>query len=292
MILGLTTEYLWGPIETEKMINEGLVCNGFKIMKDIENDFALGNYELTCWMPQQGIDGIKKYLSQNPTTKIISVHAYAPLKENFSLGNHPADAYNLSSCNPEKRKLALEGLKKTINLASKLNAENIVIHAGFKERNKGRKENLVSMINSIETASDYINKKGYNIKLGIENGLYPNQIFVNPEEINQIKEFYPKVGLWFDIGHANVNSSSDVYDIAQRCDEIIIGCHIHNNNGKKDLHASLQYGNINLKKALTPLQNKIETEQIPLILELYHFRTFSSKEDVLKSINILKNTFK
>ena len=282
-MIGLTTEYVWGP----KQMESGVVCDGYKLMEYLKR-FNLNHYELTCWMPEPGIDGIKSFLNENPEKKIISIHAYAPLGEDFVLGNHPADGFNPASCNEKKRVNAVSRLKNTIDLASQLGAKYVVVHGGQKEINQERRSNLDSLLYSVEESLDFIDNKGYDIKIGVENGVYPSSIFVNSDEISKIKRFYPKAGLWFDSGHANVNKNSDTLRISEECKDLVIGFHIHNNNGYKDLHNPTYRGKINFSEFFKPFAENIRKEDMPIILELYSFRSNIVDSEVAESLNHIK----
>lgn len=286
MILALTTEYAWGPKELESMVKKGLKCDGYSLMKSLENNFKIKNYELTCWIPEEGIMGIKRYLSKHKNTEIVSVHAYAPLKKDFILGEHPSDRYNISSINENKRERALNALKETVRLTSDLGAKYVVVHGGVEEE---RNKNLNNLLKSVEETIEFIKKNNFDIKIGVENGLYPHDIFISKEEIEKISKFYPYSGLWFDIGHAFVNPSSDPLKIIESCKDYVIGFHLHNNNLKKDIHNSLNKGNIDIEFILNEFKKKIKKENIPLVLEIYSYRANPSNQDVIDSINLVKN---
>ena len=293
MNLSLTTEYVWGPRNLEDLFKQDVSArnlDGYHLMEQIDSTFKLDSYELTCWMPEIAMEGIRRFLKERHG-KISSIHAFAPLRDGFEVGNHPADCYNLSSCNEERRTFAVRGLQEVISLAEEIGARYVVVHAGFKERNKSREENLHSLKKSVQEIYRHLYDTNSRIRIGIENGPYPSNMFITPEEIRAINDFYPNIGLWFDIGHAFVNKSSDVYEIAEHCQNII-GLHLHNNDGKKDLHAPLQIGKIDLTKLFGFLRNRINRGLIHPVLEIYNYRSQSTDEDVKKSIELYRELIK
>src|SRR3989338_6005660 len=145
MILSLTTEYGWGPHDLEKMLkipeDSIYACDGRKIMEGLDQQFKLNHYEINCWIPKTGIEGIRDFIRENPEKKISSVHAYAPLAEDFVYGPHPADCFNLASCDETTRQHAIIELKKSISLAASFNCNRVLVHGGVNEPNKERREN-------------------------------------------------------------------------------------------------------------------------------------------------------
>lgn len=286
MILSLTTEYAWGEKELESLwLNKNISCDGFKIISSLNDNFDLEYYELNCWLTKSSVLGIEKFLSENQRKKISSIHAFAPIGDNFEIGTPLYKPYNLGSCKPNFRKCSVDALKSTIELSNKLGAEYVVIHAGFMERNKERNENIESFSKSLEEAINFIEEKNYNVRIGIETCVYPYQIFIDSREIKSFKKFYPKAGLWLDVGHAFVNKNSDLYDIAEKCCDILVGFHLHNNNGKKDLHLAVDCGKIDITRVLSPFKERVKQNKIPLVLEIKN----SNTDGVKRSIDLVKN---
>jgi len=152
---------------------------------------------------------------------------------------------------------------------SLLDSEVLVVHTAMDKLqlnedftnfcNRLRDANIQAFSVLVKHASEY------NIKLAVENRL-ENIFGATPRDlIALIEETDPDfIGVCFDTGHANVRGLN-LIEFVKEIKDYLIATHIHDNNGRNDLHLPPLMGNISwhqLMKIMKTSYNK------PLILEI------------------------
>ncbi|HHV99141.1 MAG TPA: TIM barrel protein [Clostridiaceae bacterium] len=258
------------------------------------------NYNIT----QRIIDDIMPFLNAG-RIRVSSVHNYCP-EDMVSEDIKPEMV--LSNTDEEYRVMAVAYTKRTLDLSHFLGANAVVIHTGyikdennmedtlrllFKHKQKGteeyerikcmlqeeRRRQRSDFVNasgkSIEELSEYIAKKGYNIKLGLENRYY----FFDIPTIDEYEDWFSKysdypIGLWYDIGHGEVLENLGLVEskkLLEKYKQHLIGMHIHDTTGltdhsapgmdRTDFRAFTEYFKLDIIKVLE-LKSSIKTDEV------------------------------
>ena len=177
----------------------------------------------------------------------------------------------------------------SIKFAEELGAEYVLIHGGRIYHDYLVWERIVSeswgkYLTNIES----IRKRAedYNIPIVIENTTPSNNsnLIDNINALQKLIEELEKIQLVVDIGHLNL--TSNVYDIEKAIRnknfvEHLTGFHIHNNDGKRDLHQNYNKGQINYdrlkKNVFSKLKEKIYIAEVNTVEEGLEFKNFLEK---------------
>jgi len=210
---------------------------------------------------------------------ISSIHSPCPAA--LSSKGIPVANLSLSSLEESEREEAISFAKKTIDLASSIGAEAVVLHMGevpvdlsledklhqlYNENSTGTKEYtqvkeqliyqrvskappyLEAAKKSLEELSKHSQKQ--NMMLGLETRFY----FYEMPDIDEMAEFLSEaegrlIGYWHDVGHAEVNQRlgfTSHEDWLLRFSHKIIGVHLHDVLGISD-HRPPDKGNVDWK---------------------------------------------
>ena len=255
-------------------------------------------------------------LIKNNGFKVRSVHNFCPFPEKFSREDALPDCYSMASFDQEERRLAIKYAKRTIDTASLLGAEAVVLHCGrvqiqdqtrklieLYERGLQETENFRAIkeefireratiaqpffdhaLSSLEELNKYAEAKAIN--LGIENRFYYCEI-PSLEEVGVILDEFKssRIFYWHDTGHAQVAENlsfvkhKDYLDLyANR----MIGSHIHNVIGCQDHQAP-----INGQLDFSELKPYLRKETLKVI-EAHHPAT---PKELQASKELLENQF-
>jgi len=228
-------------------------------------EIGLDTLELNGRVRQHVIDALFPYLYKGEI-KISSLHNYCPRPEIMDNGE-----LQLSSLDEETRSLAVRYTCNTIEMAHRVGAKAVVIHMGEVEGLKTlmdmlkdlyrcgekdslefialksrlmeqRRKNKAAYVKACEKSfielSDFIARRNYSIKLGLENRYYHGEIPL-VEEYDIWFEQYSQlpIYLWYDFGHGEVQHNLtliDKYEILERHGERLLGLHIHDCIGIDD----------------------------------------------------------
>lgn len=201
---------------------------------------------------------------------ITSLHNYCPIPEGVDPKDASPDYYSLSSIDMEERGKAIDATKTTIETARDLDAKAVVLHLGkveIKDRTrelaatlddkanyKRVKERMVEERSQkarpyFEMASLSLSEllpvaKAHDIKLGIENRYYYNEI-PSIDEMQILLDHFKddSIGYWHDTGHAQIFQNIGMFDhrdYLERYASRMIGVHLHDITGPHDHRAPLQ----------------------------------------------------
>ena len=241
--------------------------NGKKLMDEIK---ALGfnQVELNYKISKETLETIVPMVEKGEIS-VSSVHNVFPETKD---PDYDTDSLLLGYDDPVKRKRAVELTKGSVDYGAELGAKVVVIHPGevpvskdrhfdvllktlYREGNKDsseyrklyteminyREENSRKYVDYIQESlieiCEYIQKKNYKIKLGIENRAMCHQIpvFSEMEYLLDRLTGLP-VYFWYDMGHGMMMSNLGMFnhlDVYKMKDKII-GVHIHDAIGVDD----------------------------------------------------------
>ncbi|HON82391.1 MAG TPA: sugar phosphate isomerase/epimerase family protein [Methanoregulaceae archaeon] len=178
----------------------------------------------------------------------------------------PSRSINIASVHEPIRKGSVEVICTCFALSGEV-AADVVIHPGYfawrEDRDKALRQFRKSLADLNACAEDY------SIRFSIENMENWNYFFLRrPEEIENLGEF----NLALDVGHAYLNRCLDEF-LAMPFSHV----HLHDNNGKEDLHAPVGQGTIDFGPVLKAIKDNHATP----IIEVGTF------EGALDSLGIL-----
>lgn len=138
------------------------------------------------------------------------------------------------------RRVAQERYCRAVELASRYGAGKLIIHAGFDPH-------LYFPIwfreKSVSFWKAFLRDIPDSLEICLENVLE-----TQPRMLTEIIEDVgsKRLGICLDIGHANAYSEASPLNWLEECGPYIRHFHIHNNDGKQDLHSALQQGTIDM----------------------------------------------
>lgn len=190
----------------------------------------------------------------------------------------PISDMNLASPNESIRNASIEQVKKSINLANKLDANIVVVHPGqipFLARIFPEKI-IENNFNSLNDCASYANEMG--VELCVEN--MPDMEGYLFKDINHLNNLVEELGVFMtlDAGHAhNMGFSTDEMIKSEHLKHI----HLSDNDGSFDNHEALGKGTIDFDNLLKNINN-INYNGV-LTIEV------KNKAEILESLNFLQN---
>ena len=187
---------------------------------------------------------------------------------------------NIAALQDKSRRNAVSQIRESIDLASKINAEAVVVHPGlisFLARNF--KSSVYELAHeSIVEIHEYSLDAG--VLTTVEN--MPNFETMIYQNIPYLNEFLKSIdmGMTLDIGHANHAG----YTADEMYFDSIKHVHIHDNNGDDDTHLPLGEGSIDLNAIVNTLE-KNNYDGV-YIIEVNDF------DSIKKSYEYMKKNFK
>ncbi len=145
------------------------------------------------------------------------------------------------------RALAASRYRQAIALAKKYGCRKVVIHGGY---NPWLFYPIWYVEQSILFWKEFF-KEDPGIEIVLENILEPE-----PDMLLDIVKGvdHPNFRMCLDIGHVHAYSDASVMQWLEACGPWIHHLHIHNNDGKDDLHHGLQDGNLPIRELLSQIE--------------------------------------
>lgn len=150
-------------------------------------------------------------------------------------------SYDISSPDDQIHEQGVDGLIESIELASLLDAERVIVHASdFFENNRERRFDRAHGV--LKELSAVASEAG--IVIALEN-LIPKFLGYDPDELLALLEGIDPgaIGICFDTGHANLSGRFEEY--AETLLPYAVEIHLHDNDGTQDQHKFPGNGTIN-----------------------------------------------
>jgi sugar phosphate isomerase/epimerase len=231
---------------------------------DEYRQIGLDAIELNGRVRQEVIDELVPYIERGEI-RISSLHIFCPRPDVADL-----EDLNLASPDEAARKVAARHAMNTISTAQQLGATAVVVHPGhipplrplsvrLKElyragekgsaryaavrdelvsaRRAARQPYLEAGERSLVEMAEHAARKAPRVRLGLENNVYRHLLLL--DEYDAWFERYEgaPIGLWFDIGHAQVQESfglGEMEPLLQRHGHRLLGLHLHDCRGVDD----------------------------------------------------------
>lgn len=200
--------------------------------------------------------------------------------ENYSVENisfHGSYRYFKLTVSENKWEEMLEDVKKAVDITKKYKGEFLVLHTNEVLENTIDKNIVEKRIKEIVKIAEE-----KSIQIAVENvGIGKNMLYNQEEYIELIKKygFYSLI----DVGHALLNNWN-IKTLIEMLKDYIIGYHLHNNDGEKDIHQSIFNGKFDFKEIIKNIYEK--TPDANLVLE---YSAVTPKNELLEDLKILNS---
>ena len=173
--------------------------------------------------------------------------------EGAGLGVVGHTAYYLPIGHPfeEVRDAATSALVKCLGLFAEIGAQWMNVHPNSHAPMHNRAFVIAQNLKSLATLVEAGKKLGIGVM--VEN---VPEGFNTPEQLAELLDSMPDLGLHLDVGHANLRvSSHSTEPILARYADRLRHVHVHDNNGHGDLHLPLGAGNIEFPQIVRALRH-------------------------------------
>lgn len=199
--------------------------------------------------------------------EIYERNAKELMKYNIEFVLHLPFGYRSDLCNEEEYETILQRLKDAIDFSKKFNVNKLTLHLGTYHKDKNDRKYFVSKsIETVKILCDYC----YPALLMIENMPGENELGYSPNEIKEIieKSNRPNAKFIIDFGHANVSEYS-IEEYINTLKDYLVHTHISDNDGSRDQHKPIGYGNIDYDKVIN-LMNEINYKELYCLEIIYN----------------------
>lgn len=149
-----------------------------------------------------------------------------------------------AAIDPKARALAMERFNAAANLVLKYDAKKMVVHSGYVPQVYFKEWHLDR---SVEFWHEFMDDKPKGFHIVIEN-VMEDEPYMLAELAVRLK--HPQIKVCLDAGHAACVSKVPVCEWIQVLAPYLGHLHLHNNDGKNDLHQSLTDGVIDTSRVL------------------------------------------
>lgn len=170
-------------------------------------------------------------------------------KEKYSLSyiqSHVPYPHDYRSLSMEGKELSDNSILKAMEFSSALGIPHVVIHPI-----KG------SVQDNINYFSSLLDRQKEPIKIAIENMETREGIWSADELIEMAKALSPMAGICLDTGHAFI-AGENIPDFIRKAGKLLLGTHIADNDGKKDLHLLPGFGKIEWESVMKAFRESYE----------------------------------
>lgn len=300
------------PLGISTSWNAAGVDDGAVIVSQVAG-LGFRGLEVEYRVSEAAVGGIEAAV-RSGLVRVLSVHNYCPLLTGERASSRGGDKRNLASLNEKDAAEAAALARRSVDLAVRLGAGALVVHAGetdidrayfgdladavrdhgvnsaeairirdgviaLREERKG--PYLEAALESLKALEAYAAPRG--IAIGVENRYYYHQVPL-PVEIAWIIDRLdsPHVGYWHDVGHAHVMEALGFLSHAESLDALagmMIGIHLHDSVFTRD-HLPVGTGEIDFPAVL----EKVPPEAIKII----ELAPGTDEEEIRRSMARLK----
>lgn len=207
--------------------------------------------------------------------KVHSLHA--PVYNDDSGGlSGPQSRINITEPVKSKRIAMVDEIKRALDLVDTFPFRYFIQHIGGTDEDYDERK-LDAAFTSLEEITIFAKQRGVEVLL--EN--LTNRV-ANAERLLHFNEItHLNLNFCFDSGHAHISESvGAAFDMMR---DRIRSTHIHDNDGKSDLHLYPQAGTIPWRRMMTLLRSR--ADQYPLVLEL------KERPDLPNPLETIRRTF-
>ncbi len=188
---------------------------------------------------------------------------HAPMYRDDVWGRSGPNAIiDITETSKPKRIAAVDEIKRALEIAERIPFRYLIQHVGVPEAEWDERK-LEAAFTALEDLKVFAGQRGVEILL--EN--IPNA-FSSSERLNYLLETtHLGLGYCFDVGHAHIMEGVEA--AFQKMKDRIRATHLHDNDGKKDLHwfpYLAEGGTVDWKQAVGLLRSL--GDEVPLLLEL------------------------
>lgn len=159
---------------------------------------------------------------------------------------------SLGAIDLKVRRVTLDRLEYTIEIARIFGARSVVCHTGFDHRHYGPHAKAW-MENAIETLASLVTQaSSAGIPIMLEN-VFELDPSVHAEIFSRIPS--PNLGFCLDLGHQTVFSRSDLATWMNACGRRLRHVHLHDNRGEQDEHLAIGSGTLDFDALFTWLED-------------------------------------
>ena len=182
-------------------------------------------------------------------TGLVLHGIHAPIVESMNGGDQWGPVISNAVSDTTKRQAAVREADLALNVDRELGADVFVVHLGTPTV-QGGENNRTAAFRSVED----ICRLAESVATRIALELIPNPLSDAASLVAMLERDldFPRTGLCLDFGHAFL--MGDVADTIEGVAEHLVTTHIHDNDGKKDLHLVPFDGRINWDMALMTMQ--------------------------------------
>jgi sugar phosphate isomerase/epimerase len=182
----------------------------------------------------------------------LTLHSvHAPITDSLIKGVW-GTPYSIAAADAKKRAFAVQESEHALNIARTLPYRFLVVHVGVPDDYASPGDNSREAARrSVEDLAARAAENG--VRLALE--VVPNALSTPESLVRMIDEDLelPAVGICMDVGHAHV-MSGDVADGIETVAGHLVTTHIHDNDGRKDLHLTPFAGSLNWPGTLMAFQ--------------------------------------
>lgn len=246
---------------------------------DEMNRLEIGVVELRCEKPVLYPRDVNSRMRIN-LRQILEKHSIT------ALVHAPFHDVNLASLNPLMRRASVKQLRECIEFANDVGSKLVVVHPGQLSKDYPKamlKQSCLNLVDSINGVIPSVEKLDMILALENQHDGSAYGVISFPEDYIEIIEELdsPYVKGAFDVGHANT-FKIDLEAGLMKISDYLVNIHIHDNDGKSDLHLPVGEGIIDFRGVLRALKNL--NYKGPLIIENKTFGDAIKSRDRLRLI--------
>lgn len=217
------------------------------------------------------------YWFRDSELKLHSLHS--PMYNDDVWGRSgPSAVVTLTELSKPKRLACIDEIKRALEVAEKIPCRYLVQHLGVSGEEYDEAK-LDAAFSSLEDIALFASNRGVSVLL--EN--IPNSLSSAERLVSFLRMTHLDLGFCLDTGHANMKEGVEA--AFQTMGDRIKSTHVHDNNGKDDVHLFpllAEGGTIDWKKAMALLRSR--EGQYPLLLELKESQQFANPIAAAKEV--------